>query len=190
MAQTLSGINIRSSLVATMAGQGTNVLNDIRIGRTLSTNPAASEADIIYSVKFTSTAAGDVVTWGLDTHKFVAASSDTTTCLDRTGHTYSGYLANSGTNPASAGTPTDAVGDTIPTATKIVGMLYETDSTNTGNITCVASDVKFGNITLGFGDSLVRSALLMPRESPSGVTATLTFAANADSLTIVVLGKS
>ena len=186
MAQTLSGINIRSSLSATMAGQGTNVLNEIRIGRTLSTNPAAADADIIYSVKFSSTAPGDVVTWDLDLHKFTANASDTTTALDRTGHTFSGYAPNDGT----PGTPTDAVGDTIPTATKIVAMMYETDSTNTGNITCVATDVKFGNITLGFGDSLVRSALLMPRESPTGVDVVLTFTANADDLTVVVLAKS
>ncbi len=185
MSQSLSGINIRTSIIATMAGQGTNVQNDIRIGRTLSVNPTSSEADIVYSVKFTSTAASDQISWDLDLHKFSAAGGDSPSALDRTGHTFTGFASNGGT-PSS---PTDAVGDIIPAASKIVAMHYETDSTNTGDIVIVSTDNKFGDITLGSGNSLTRSALLIPRADPTDVNITITFAASGDDLTVVVLAK-
>jgi hypothetical protein len=185
MAQSLSGVSVRTSIVATMAGQGTNVQNDIRIGRTLTIAPSTSEADIIYSVKFTSTAANDQLSWDLDLHKFTAAAGDNTTALDRTGHTFTGYASNGGT-PSP---PTDAVGDILPAASKIVAMHYETDSTNTGDIAILSTDNKFGDITLGYGDSLTRSALLVPRADPTNVNITITFAASGDDLTVLVLAK-
>ena len=140
MAQTLTGVSVRSSIQGTMSMLGTNVQNDIRIGRTLTQSLSSTFADILYSVKFTSTAAGDVITWDLDLHKFTAAASDTTTCLDRTGHTFTGYAANNGT----PGTPTDSVGDTIPTAVSISALMYETDAANSGNVTIASSDNAFG----------------------------------------------
>ena len=186
MAQSLSGINVRTSIIATMAGQGTNVQNDIRIGRTLSVNPTSSEADIIYSVKFTSTAASDQISWDLDLHKFSAAVGDSPSVLDRAGHTFTGFASNGGT-PSS---PTDAVGDIIPAASKIVAMHYETDSTNTGDVQITSTDNKFGGaITLGSGNSLTRSALLIPREDPTDVNISITFTASGDDLTVVVLAK-
>jgi hypothetical protein len=191
MAQSLSGVQISSKIISTMSSQGTNVQNDVRIGRTLSQSIASTYADIIYSVKFTATANGDVLTWDLDLHKFTASSSDNVTALDRTGHTYTGYASNGGT----PGTPTDVVGDTLPTASSIVAMLYETDSSNAGNITCVSDDLKFGNITLAGGTGTgatgahTRSALLVPRADPSGVNIVITFANSGDDLTVLVLAK-
>jgi len=191
MAQTLSGISINSKIIATMSAQGTNVQNDIRIGRTLTQGIAATYADIIYSVKFTSTAANDLVTWDLDLHKFTAASSDSLTALDRTGHTFTGYASNGGT----PGTPTDVVGDTLPTASSIVAMLYETDSSNSGDIAIVSSDNKFGDLTLAGGTGTgatgahTRSALIVPRADPTGVNINITFANSGDDLTILVLAK-
>ena len=192
MAQTLTGVSVRSSIQGTMSMLGTNVQNDIRIGRTLTQSLSSTFADILYSVKFTSTAAGDVITWDLDGHKFKAAASDTTTCLDRTGHTFTGYAANNGT----PGTPTDSVGDTIPTAVSISALMYETDAANSGNVTIASSDNAFGDVILkggtgtGITGAHTRSALFMPRANPSGVDVTITFADSADALTILVLGKS
>ena len=192
MAQTLTGVSVRSSIQGTMSMLGTNVQNDIRIGRTLTQSLSSTFADILYSVKFTSTAAGDVITWDLDLHKFTAAASDTTTCLDRTGHTFTGYAANNGT----PGTPTDSVGDTIPTAVSISALMYETDAANSGNVTIASSDNAFGDVILkagtgtGITGAHTRSALFMPRANPSGVDVTITFADSADALTILVLGKS
>ena len=192
MAQTLTGVSVRSSIQGTMSMLGTNVQNDIRIGRTLTQSLSSTFADILYSVKFTSTAAGDVITWDLDLHKFTAAASDTTTCLDRTGHTFTGYAANNGT----PGTPTDSVGDTIPTAVSISALMYETDAANSGNVTIASSDNAFGDVILkggtgtGITGAHTRSALFMPSANPSGVDVTITFADSADALTILVLGKS
>ena len=192
MAQTLTGVSVRSSIQGTMSMLGTNVQNDIRMGRTLTQSLSSTFADILYSVKFTSTAAGDVITWDLDLHQFKAAASDTTTCLDRTGHPFAGYAANNG----SPGTPTDDVGDTIPTAVSISALMYETDATNSGNITIASSDNAFGDVILkggtgtGITGAHTRSALFMPRANPSGVDVTITFADSADSLTVLVLAKS
>tara|TARA_R100000742_G_C4278112_1_gene100599 strand:- start:2312 stop:2890 length:579 start_codon:yes stop_codon:yes gene_type:complete len=191
MAQTLSGVSINSKIIATAATQGTNIQNDIRVGRSLSQSIATTYADIVYSVKFTANANGDVVVWDLDLHKFTANASDSPTALDRTGHTFTGFAANNGT----PGTPTDLFGDTLPTASSVVAMMYETDSSNAGNITCVADDVKFGNITLAGGSGTgatgahTRSALLVPRADPSGVNITITFANSGDDLTVLVLAK-
>ena len=192
MAQSLSGISVRSSILSTMAMQGTNVQNDIRMGRSITQSLSTTYADILYSVKFTATAGGDVLNWDLDLHKFSANSSDNVTALDRTGHTFTGYSSNAGT----PGTPTDAVGDTLPTANSIAAMLYETDSTNAGDITIVSSDNKFGDITLaggtgtGVAGAHTRSALFMPRADPSGVNITITFTTSGDDLTVLVLAKS
>ena len=191
MAQTLSGVSINSKIIATAATQGTNIQNDIRVGRSLSQSIATTYADIVYSVKFTANANGDVVVWDLDLHKFTANTSDSPTALDRTGHTFTGFAANNGT----PGTPTDLFGDTLPTASSVVAMMYETDSSNAGNITCVADDFKFGNITLAGGSGTgatgahTRSALLVPRADPSGVNITITFANSGDDLTVLVLAK-
>ena len=68
-------------------------------------------------------------------------------------------------------------------------MHYETDSTNTGDIVIASTDNKFGDITLGSGNSLTRSALLIPRADPTDVNITITFAASVDDLTVVVLAK-
>tara|TARA_R110002050_G_scaffold6871_3_gene27677 strand:- start:4937 stop:5515 length:579 start_codon:yes stop_codon:yes gene_type:complete len=192
MAQTLTGVSVRSSVIGTMSMQGTNVQNDIRIGRSLTQSLSATYADILYSVKFTSTATGDVLNWDLDLHKFSAASSDNLTALDRTGHTFTGYSSNGG----APGTPTDAVGDTIPTATSLVALFYETDAANTSTITIASSDNKFGDVILGGGSGTgvtgahTRSALFMPRADPSNVDITLTFAASGDALTVMVLAKA
>ena len=196
MAQTLTGVSVRSSIQGTMSMLGTNVQNDIRIGRTLTQSLSSTFADILYSIMTTGSgstgAAGDVITWDLDLHKFTAAASDTTTCLDRTGHTFTGYAANNGT----PGTPTDSVGDTIPTAVSISALMYETDAANSGNVTIASSDNAFGDVILkggtgtGITGAHTRSALFMPRANPSGVDVTITFADSADALTILVLGKS
>ena len=192
MAQSLSGISVTSKVIGTMAGQGTNVQNDIRIGRNISKSISATEADILYSVKFTSTAASDQISWDLDLHKFSAASGDSPNAFDSASHTYTGYSSNNNT----PGTPTDAVGDVLPTASTIMAILYETDATNTGNVVISSSDAKFGTVTLagGTGSGITgahtRSALFMPRADPSNVNVTITFADNSNSLTVLVLAKS
>lgn len=193
MAQSLSGISVTSKVIGTMAGQGTNVQNDIRIGRNIAKSISATEADILYSVKFTSTAASDQISWDLDLHKFTAASGDSPNAFDRANHTYTGYSSNNNT----PGTPTDAVGDVLPTASTIMAILYETDATNTGNVVISSSgDPKFGTVTLAGGTGTgitgahTRSALFMPRADPSNVNITITFADNSDSLTVLVLAKS
>ena len=192
MAQSLSGISVTSKVIGTMAGQGTNVQNDIRIGRNIAKSISATEADILYSVKFTSTAASDLIAWDLDLHKFSAASGDSPNAFDRASHTYTGYSSNNNT----PGTPTDAVGDVLPTASTIMAILYETDATNTGNVVISSSDAKFGTVTLagGTGSGITgahtRSALFMPRADPSNVNVTITFADNSNSLTVLVLAKS
>jgi len=192
MAQSLSGISVTSKVIGTMAGQGTNIQNDIRIGRNIAKSISATEADILYSVKFTSTAASDLITWDLDLHKFSAASGDSPNAFDRASHTYTGYSSNNNT----PGTPTDAVGDVLPTASTIMAILYETDATNTGDVVISSSDAKFGTVTLagGTGSGITgahtRSALFMPRADPSNVNVTITFADNSNSLTVLVLAKS
>ena len=55
MAQSLSGISVTSKVIGTMNKIRTNVQNDIRIGRNIAKSISATEADILYSVKFTST---------------------------------------------------------------------------------------------------------------------------------------
>ena len=186
MAQTLSAISVNQSILASMSATGTNINSNFRIGRTKNTSITPDEADIVYSLKMTATAAADVVTFTPTTAKFVANSSATTTVVDRTGHAYVGYAANNGT----PGTPTDMVGDAIPTTVTVVALYYETDSDNTGTVTIVASDETLGSVVLGAGSSKSRTALFTPRTSASGKTITFTFSANNDDVTLVVLANT
>ena len=188
MAQVLSGISLKQSIQATMSGDGTNIQNNIRIGRTKNLTVSASDADIIYSFKITSTGATDEAVLLLTTGA-CTASTGSPTIQDRSGHTYAA---------------TDAVGDSLVAASVIVGLYYETDSDTTGDITVTSSsvggsDTSLGTVKLGSGGAMTRSMLLIPRVSSTDAASSpaqgakklvFTFEATGDDITVVVLANS
>ena len=82
-----------------------------------------------------------------------------------------------------------------PASSRTIDMFFETYSSKAGNITCVADDLKFGNLTMAGGTGTgatgahTRSALIVPRADPSGVNIVITFANSGDDLTVLVLAK-
>jgi len=197
MAQTLSGVQVTSKVTGTMASTGTNILNDIRMGQSFTTALSATYADIMYSVKLTAGADADGVTWNLDTHRFTAFNGDTVGCVDKAGQTFGGYQAYGGTSWA----PKDIEGNALPTATSIAAIMYVTDHTNINTITVDCSNEIFGNVILRGHDTggsasdkntgqFNRSALFLPRASPTGVSATIVFTKANDDVTLTFIGKS
>ena len=176
---TISSIRLKQTLSARVASTG--LQSSFAVGGTLSPTLTTSDANIIYGFTLISAAVNNDVKWDLAAGTLQAITG-TPTCTQTLG---------SGSGAAIL----DDNGTAIPAAATVVAIYYETDKANDGDVTITtsgANGAKAGGVFTMHGDNNVnaRSALLMPRVTPTGIVVNFTWTATTDIIRVICLAKS